>query len=138
MELSFAGVLVFMVVALLFVAISLLLSRLIRPKGKFSAEKLLSYECGENPQGSAWIQFNIRFYVFALIFIIFDVEIIFLLPWAVVFKSLGAFAFIEGLIFVGILVVGLAYVWRKGDLAWVKPEDVQEMSSTVPVRGAGD
>ncbi len=140
MELSFAGVLVFMIVALLFIAISLLLSRLIRPKGKFSPEKFLPYECGENPQGSAWIQFNIRFYVFALIFIIFDVEIIFLLPWAVVFKSLGAFAFIEGLIFLGILVVGLAYVWRKGDLTWVKPEDVHDIGSpvTVTVRGTGD
>ncbi len=129
MELSFSGVLVFMVVALLFVAISLILARLIRPEGKPSPDKLQSYECGENPQGSAWIQFNIRFYVFALIFIIFDVEIIFLLPWAVVFKNLGAFAFIEGLIFIGILVVGLAYVWRKGDLAWVKPEDVHELRS---------
>jgi NADH-quinone oxidoreductase subunit A len=131
MELSFAGVLIFMVVALLFVVISLALAWMIRPKGKYSPEKLLSYECGENPQGSAWIQFNIRFYVFALIFIIFDVEVIFLLPWAVVFKSLGAFAFIEGLVFIGILVVGLAYVWRKGDLAWVKPEDVREMRSSL-------
>ncbi len=116
-----------MAVALLFVAISLVLSRLIRPKGRYSPEKYTTYECGENPQGMAWIQFNIRFYVFALIFIIFDVEIIFLLPWAVVFKNLGPFAFLEGLIFVGILVVGLAYVWRKGDLAWVKPEDLSEM-----------
>ena len=128
MELTFAGVLVFMVVALLFVVISLVLAWLIRPRGRYSVEKFLPYECGENPQGSAWIQFNIRFYVFALIFIIFDVEIIFLLPWAVVFKNLGAFAFVEGLIFIAILVVGLAYVWRKGDLAWVKPEDVREMN----------
>jgi NADH-quinone oxidoreductase subunit A len=140
MALSFAGVLVFMIVALLFVLISLLLSRLIRPKGKYSTDKFTSYECGENPQGSAWIQFNIRFYVFALIFIIFDVEIIFLLPWAVVFRTLGAFAFIEGLIFIGILVIGLAYVWRKGDLSWVKPEDVNEMQVSVSAtsRGTGD
>ena len=66
-----------------------------------------------------------RFYVFALIFIIFDVEAIFLLPWAVVFKTLGPFAFVEGLIFIGILIVGLAYVWRKGDLEWVKPDDLE-------------
>jgi len=124
---GFASVLLFMAVALLFVTIGLGLSRLIRPKGRYSPEKYTTYECGENPQGMAWIQFNIRFYVFALIFIIFDVEIIFLLPWAVVFKNLGPFAFFEGLIFVGILVVGLAYVWRKGDLAWVKPEDLSEM-----------
>jgi NADH-quinone oxidoreductase subunit A len=124
---SFAGVLLFMVVGIVFIAITLLIARLVRPKGKDSPDKYIPYECGEVPVGSAWIQFNIRFYVIALIFIIFDVEIIFLLPWVVVFKSLGAFAFIEGLIFIAILVVGLAYVWRKGDLAWVKPEDLQEL-----------
>ena len=90
---------------------------------KYSAEKLTSYECGENPTGSPWIQFNIRFYVFALIFIVFDVEVAFLVPWAVAFKKLGMFAFIEGLIFIAILAVGLAYVWAKGDLHWVRPEE---------------
>jgi NADH-quinone oxidoreductase subunit A len=130
MESSFAGVLIFMVVALLFVVICLGLAWAIRPSGKYSADKYIPYECGEIPQGSAWIQFNIRFYVFALIFLIFDVEIIFLLPWAVVFKSLGEFAFVEGLIFIGILVVGLAYVWRKGDLEWTRPEDIQQMKSS--------
>ncbi len=65
--------------------------------------------------------------MFALIFIIFDVEVVCLLPWAVVFKQLGAFAFIEGLIFIAILVVGLAYVWSKGDLQWVRSEDVEAM-----------
>lgn len=130
MELSFASVLVFAVVALAFVIIGLFLGRLLRPAGKDSPDKLIPYECGEYPRGSAWIQFNIRFYVFALIFIIFDVEIIFLLPWAVVFKNLGSFAFLEGLIFIAILVVGLAYVWRKGDMEWVRPEDVQQMKSS--------
>jgi NADH-quinone oxidoreductase subunit A len=124
---SFAGVLLFMAVGVVFTIITLLIARFVRPEGKYSAEKYMPYECGENPVGSAWIQFNIRFYVIALIFIIFDVEIVFLLPWAVVFKKLGAFAFVEGLIFVGILAVGLAYVWRKGDLAWVRPEDVEAM-----------
>ena len=113
-----------MTVGILFLVVSLLMSRLLRYTGPYTKDKYISYECGETPVGSAWIQFNIRFYVVALIFIIFDVEIIFLLPWAVVFKNLGAFAFIEGLIFIGILVVGLAYVWAKGDLEWVKPEDV--------------
>jgi NADH:ubiquinone oxidoreductase subunit 3 (subunit A) len=94
----------------------------IRPS-RFSEEKLTTYECGENPQGSAWIQFNIRFYVFALIFIVFDVETVFLLPWAVVFKELGVLAFVEGLVFIFILMVGLGYVWRKGDLEWVRAED---------------
>jgi NADH:ubiquinone oxidoreductase subunit 3 (subunit A) len=124
---SFSSVLMFFTVGLLLLVIALLLSRILRPKGKDAVDKYIPYECGELPEGSAWIRFNIRFYVCALIFIIFDVEIIFLLPWAVVFKSLGPFAFFEGLIFVGILAIGLAYVWKKGDLAWVKPEDMREM-----------
>jgi NADH:ubiquinone oxidoreductase subunit 3 (subunit A) len=122
---GYAAVLLFMVVGVLFLVVSLIMSRLMRYTGKYSKDKYIAYECGETPEGSAWIQFNIRFYVFALIFIIFDVEIVFLLPWAVVFNRLGVFAFVEGLIFIGILIVGLAYVWAKGDLAWVKPEDVE-------------
>ena len=123
---GYASVLLFMAVAVLFLVVSLVMSRLLRYTGKHSKDKYLAYECGEIPEGSAWIQFNIRFYVFALIFIIFDVEIVFLLPWAVVFNRLGVFAFVEGLIFIAILVVGLAYVWAKGDLSWVKPEDFHE------------
>jgi len=123
---GFASVLLFMIVAVMFLVGSLIFARILRYKGKYSFEKYISYECGEDPTGSAWIQFNIRFYVIALIFIIFDVEIIFLLPWAVVFKQLGMFAFVEGLIFIAILVVGLAYVWAKGDLLWVKAEDLEQ------------
>lgn len=117
-----SAVLTFLVVGIGFVAVSLLLWWFLRPS-RFSEEKLTTYECGENPKGSAWIQFNVRFYVFALIFIVFDVEAVFLLPWAVVFRELGALAYVEGLVFIGILVVALAYVWRKGDLEWVRPED---------------
>jgi NADH-quinone oxidoreductase subunit A len=119
---SYAGVLAFIVVALGFLVVNLIAWKVLRPS-RFSEEKLTTYECGENPTGSAWVQFNIRFYVFALIFIIFDVEAVFLLPWAVVFRDLGMIAFVEGLVFIGILVVALAYVWRKGDLEWVRPED---------------
>jgi NAD(P)H-quinone oxidoreductase subunit 3 len=110
----------FMVVGLLVFTLGLWWA--IRPS-RFSEEKLTTYECGENPSGPAWIQFNIRFYVFALIFIIFDVEAVFLLPWAVVFRELGLLAYVEGLVFIGVLVVALAYVWRKGDLEWVRAED---------------
>ncbi len=117
-----SAILTFLVVVIGFLAVNLVLWWVIRPH-RFSEEKLTTYECGENPQGSAWIQFNIRFYVFALIFIVFDVEAVFLLPWAVVFKQLGLLAFAEGLVFVGILVVALVYVWRKGDLEWVRVED---------------
>ena len=130
---NFASVLLFFVIGLIFLAITLILSRLIqawRPhpsKGMRGTEKYIPYECGELPEGQAWIRFNIRFYVLALIFIIFDVEIVFLLPWAVVFKKLGLFAYVEGLIFIAILVVGLAYVWKKGDLEWVRSDDLDAM-----------
>jgi len=124
---DFSSVLIFLGVGFLLLAVALILSRLLQPEGKDAVDKYIPYECGEVPQGSAWIRFNIRFYVTALIFIIFDVEIIFLLPWAVVFKTLGPFAFVEGLIFIAILAIGLAYVWKKGDLAWIKPEDVSAM-----------
>ncbi len=124
---SFSGVLIFLGVGFVLLVVALILSRLLQPEAKDATDKYIPYECGEVPQGSAWIRFNIRFYVCALIFIIFDVEIIFLLPWAVVFKTLGPFAFVEGLIFIVILAIGLAYVWKKGDLAWVKPEDVGAM-----------
>jgi NADH-quinone oxidoreductase subunit A len=101
---------------------ALVLWAALRPS-RVSEEKLTTYECGEDPVGSAWVQFNIRFYVFALIFVVFDVEAVFLLPWATVFRELGIVAYLEGLAFIAILVVALAYVWRKGDLAWVRPED---------------
>ncbi len=117
-----AGILVFVVIIATFLTVNLLLWKVLRPS-RASEEKLTTYECGEESQGSAWIQFNIRFYVFALIFIVFDVEAVFLLPWAVVFKALGPLAFVEGLVFIGVLVVALAYVWRKGDLEWVRTED---------------
>ena len=123
---SHSAILVFLVMGIGFLAVNLVVWRIIRPS-RFSEEKLTTYECGENPTGSAWIQFNIRFYVFALLFIIFDVEAVFLLPWAVVFRKLsaeqGLLPYIEGLVFIGILVVALAYVWRKGDLEWVRAED---------------
>jgi NADH:ubiquinone oxidoreductase subunit 3 (subunit A) len=119
---GYAVVLAFLAVAVAFLVVNLLVWKVLRPS-RFSEEKLTTYECGENPVGSAWIQFNIRFYVFALIFIIFDVEAVFLLPWAVVFRQLGVLAWLEGLVFIAILVVALAYVWRKGDLEWVRAED---------------
>ena len=73
---------------------------------------------GMEPIGGAWIQFNIRYYMFALVFVIFDVETVFLYPWAVAFHRLGILAFIEALVFIAILVVALAYAWRKGALEW--------------------
>ncbi len=119
---TYSGVFTLLVIVVGFLVAALVAWRVVRP-ARWSEEKLTTYECGENPQGGAWIQFNIRFYVFALIFLIFDVEAVFLLPWAVVFRELGPLAYVEGLVFLAILVVALAYAWRKGDLEWVRAED---------------
>ncbi len=115
----FANVLIFLVVGCLFVVLNLTISRLLHTK-LFSGEKYIPYECGEDPIGDTRIKFNTRFYVIALIFLIFDVEVVFLFPWAVVFRSLGLFAFVEMLVFIAILLIGLAYVWAKGDLEWIR------------------
>ena len=121
---DFANVLVFTVLGLGFVGVNLLIGRLLRPSNP-QIRKLSTYECGEPAMGSAWVNFNIRFYIVALIFIIFEVEIAFMFPVASVFRrwlegGQGVFAFFEILIFVGILFLGLVYAWVKGDLEWVK------------------
>ena len=116
---DFGTILVAAILGIIMVAVPLFVQSLVAPSKK-TKEKLETYECGEVSEGSAWLQFNIRFYVIALIFLIFDVEVVFLFPWAVVFNELGLLAFIEMGIFLLILIVGLAYVWRRGDLDWVK------------------
>ena len=116
---DFGTILFATVLGIILVAVPLMIQWLIAPSNK-TKEKMETYECGEESEGSAWLQFNIRFYVIALIFLIFDVEVVFLFPWAVVFKEMGLLALIEMGIFLLILVVGLAYVWVKADLNWVK------------------
>jgi NADH-quinone oxidoreductase subunit A len=121
---QFASVLVFMLLGAVMVFLMLAISRLLQPRDQTPA-KLTTYECGEPPVGSSWVQFNIRFYVIALIFIVFDVEIALLYPWAVIFKQfifegMGALVFLEALIFIVILLSGLAYLWKEGDLEWVR------------------
>lgn len=121
---DFANVLVFTALGLGFVGVNLLIGRLLRPSNP-QERKASTYECGEPAMGSAWVNFNIRFYVVALIFIIFEVEIAFVFPVAEVFRrwlnsGQGLFAFIEILLFIGILFLGLIYAWAKGDLEWVK------------------
>ena len=122
---DFLPVPIYAVLVVALVALPLVIQYIVSPRHNKGGEKLTSYECGEVPEGSAWVKFNVRFYVIALIFIIFDVEVIFLFPWAVVFQSLvdsglGFLAFIEMFIFVLILIIGFAYVWVKGDLDWVR------------------
>jgi NADH-quinone oxidoreductase subunit A len=99
----------------------------------------MSYECGEEPVGNSWLQFNSRFYVIALIFLLFDVEMAFIFPWATVFGQpellqmdarWGWLTFTEMFIFVGILILGLIYVWIKGDLEWIKPMPVLPVVKT--------
>jgi len=97
---------------------SLLLSFLLAPR-RPSAIKNAAYECGEKPIGSAWIQFNVGYYLFALLFLVFEVEAAFLYPWALVLRELGLTGLIEAAVFIFILILGLAYAWRKGALEWV-------------------
>lgn len=118
---EFGKALIFIIVAILFVLIALFVAKLIRPN-RPTFEKLTTYECGENPQGSPWIKFNIRFYVVALIFLIFDVEVVLLIPWALVYKDFGMAGFLAGSFFLFLLALGMAYEWRKGDLEWDRPK----------------
>ena len=117
---DFLPIIIFTGLAVALIGLPLGLQFILSPRKNKGGDKLISYECGEIPEGAAWVQFNIRFYVIALIFLIFDVEIVFLFPWAVVYQEFGLLAFIEAFIFVMILVVGFVYVWAKGDLDWVK------------------
>jgi NADH-quinone oxidoreductase subunit A len=139
---DFGIILLFIVGAIVFVLITLLVSWLIRPN-RPNFEKLTSYECGEDPVGTAWGQFNVRFYIIALIFLLFEVEILFIFPWATVFGDKariestnglwGWFSLVEMFMFLGILVLGLAYAWVKGYLDWVRPQqEVKNYHSPVP------
>jgi NADH-quinone oxidoreductase subunit A len=115
---EYAAVLVFLLVGIAMVLVTFTISRLIRPSNPYK-DKNQNYECGEKPIGDSWIRFNNRFYIFALLFVIFDVESVFLFPWAVAFGKLGLFALIEMVIFIFILLIGLFYAWKKGVLKWV-------------------
>jgi len=116
---DFFNIAVFLLAGVGLVYAGLLVLGLFRPD-KPSDLKLSTYECGEEAFGSSWVRFDMRFYTVALIFVVFDLEIAFLFPWAKVFKDVGTIAVVEGLIFVLILFLGLVYVWAKGDLDWVK------------------
>lgn len=117
---EFGKILIFIILAIIFVIITLTINKLLRPT-RPSREKQKVYECGENPEGSPWVKFNIRFYVVALIFLIFDVEVVLLFPWALTYKDFGLYGFIAGIIFLLVLFLGMAYEWRKGDLEWARP-----------------
>ena len=127
---EFGVILLFIFAAIALIAIMLTLAKVIRPH-RPNEEKLTTYESGEDPVGNANVQFNVRFYVIAIVFLLFEVELIFLFPWAVVFGQenlirqtdglWGWFSLVEMSVFVGVLILGLAYAWSKGYLDWVRP-----------------
>ena len=129
---EFGKILAFLLFAIIFVILGVLTAQLLRPK-RPTKEKLTTYECGENPIGSPWIKFNIRFYVVALIFLIFDVEIVMLIPWALVYQEAKFAGFAVGAIFLVLLFLGMAYEWRKGDLEWVRPHAVPPLITRRPL-----
>jgi len=123
MQNNYAYIGVLAIIGIAFSVIAMWASWALRPTHKDVGAKKESYECGEVPIGNAWKQFRVGYYIFALVFVIFDIEAAFIFPWAAVLKdlktaSLGVFAFVEMMVFIAILVVGLAYAWRKGVLTW--------------------
>jgi NADH-quinone oxidoreductase subunit A len=152
MLMAYASVAAFFLVAIGFVLVSMIAGRFIRPNNMY-AEKLETYECGEAPVGPAWFNFNPRFYIIALIYIVFDVEIAFVYPIATVFRRwveqaspgnrTDLVAFFEMFTFVGILLLGLVYVWVKGDLEWIRsikgdPRGMQNVTSRTRPIDEGD
>lgn len=139
---EFGKIFIFLIMGVLFVLFTFYLGKLVALK-KPNPEKLTSYECGEEPTGNSWIQFNSRFYVIALVFLLFDVELAFIFPWSTVFSqqelinadpNWGWLSLIEMFIFIGILLIGLVYVWKKGDLNWIRPEQNLPVSpSMIPL-----
>lgn len=139
---DFGEVLLFIIAGIIFILVTLFLSKIIRPH-RPNVEKLSTYESGEEPLGSAWTQFNIRFYIIALIFLLFEVEIVFLFPWSTIFANeelikqtnglWGWFSLIEMVVFILVLALGLAYAWVNGHLDWIKPDPKPtEFISPVP------
>jgi NAD(P)H-quinone oxidoreductase subunit 3 len=108
----------FLLIASVIPVLAISISNLVAPATSQNPEKCTTYESGIEPMGESWIQFQIRYYMFALVFVVFDVETVFLYPWAMSFDNLGIIAFAEVLVFVIILIIGLIYAWRKGALEW--------------------
>ena len=134
---QFGAVLAFAVVAILFALVMLMVGRLFRPRFPSDA-KLSIYECGERPIGSAWYNFNPRFYLIALVFIIFEVDIALTFPVVVVYaswikKGSGWVAFVELMLFTVVLLVGLAWAWAHGDLEWIKKLSPKARPAEAPV-----
>lgn len=115
---NYLVVVVFVMLGILLPVGALTFGRLLRPN-KPTTEKQTTYESGVEPFGGSWVQFNVRYYMFALLFVLFDVETVFLYPWAVAYDYLGIFALIEMIIFMFMLIIGLVYAWKKKVLTWI-------------------
>ncbi|MBK0378971.1 NADH-quinone oxidoreductase subunit A [Mucilaginibacter segetis] len=135
---EFGKIFIFLITGAILVGLLFFTNRILAPRNP-TFEKQTTYECGEEPTGNAWLPFNSRFYVIALVFLLFDVEMIFVFPWATVFGNRellandarwGWLSLTEMFVFLGILILGLVYVWRKGDLDWIKPKPVLPISGT--------
>lgn len=109
---------IFIAFALLFPVVTLAIAQLVRPRNPFKT-KLMPYECGIDPVDSARGRYTVRFYIVAILFVVFDVETIFLFPWAVQFRALRMFGFVEMLVFLAILIAGYVWIWKKGALEWI-------------------
>lgn len=115
----YGPILIFFVIAAVFPVATLWIMKFLRPSRPASAEKLMPYECGMTPESDARGRYTVRYYIVAILFVIFDVETIFLFPWAVQFRVLGLFGLIEMFVFLGILIVGYIWLWKRGALDWV-------------------
>lgn len=114
---TYTPVIVAALAGILFVSSTLLVANLLAPRIRGAGKERI-YECGMAPIGQGWSQMNLRYYLYAILFLIFEIEGVFLFPWAVVYKQLGPFAFWEMMLFLAMLLFGLAYAWRKGVLQW--------------------
>jgi NADH-quinone oxidoreductase subunit A len=115
---NYVPIFIFILIVGTLLPVTLLLAKLVRPENP-SKTKLMPYECGIDPVDNARGRYTVRFYIIAILFVVFDVETIFLFPWAVKFKAFGLFGLLEMLIFLAILIVGYIWVWKKGALEWV-------------------
>ncbi len=115
---GYLPIFIFLAIAIAFPIVALVLAKLLRPDSP-ALTKLEAYECGIKAESSSRGRYTVRFYIIAILFVIFDVETIFLFPWAVKFKALGMFGLVEMLVFLGILIVGYIWIWKKGALEWI-------------------
>jgi len=118
MPANYVPIFIFIGIILVLIPLTLVIAKIVRPSNP-NRIKLMAYECGIDPIDNARGRYTVRFYIIAILFVVFDVETIFLFPWAVQFKTLGLFGLIEMLVFLGILIAGYVWIWKKGALEWV-------------------